>query len=124
MSSTIEINDDFMTLKSIKEQFNAKFPHLKIEFFETKHNKGEASAKELMYDDAFRIKDIRKEGAMLPISIHGNLKTSTLEKLFEEELGVFIQVYKKSNNVWIQTTATDDWTLSQQESDMLEEDSE
>jgi len=124
MGSTIEINDDFMTLKSIKEQFNAKFPHLKIEFFETKHDEGEASAKELMYDDAFRIKDIRKEGAMIPISIHGNLKTSTLEKLFEEELGVFIQVYKKSKNVWIQTTATDDWTLSQQEKDMLEEEIE
>jgi hypothetical protein len=119
MSSTIDVNNDFMTLKSIKEQFSQKFPHLKIEFFETRHNKCEASPKELMYDDAFRIKDIRKEGAMIPISIHGNLKTSTLEKLFEDELGIFVQVYKKSNNVWIQTTSTDDWTLSQQESDTL-----
>ncbi len=118
MSSTIEINDDFMTLKSIKDQFSAKYPHLKIEFFDIKHAVGEASPKELVYDEAFRIKDIRKEGAMIPVSIHGNLKTSTLEKIFEEELGIFIQVYKKSNNVWIQTTATDDWTLSQQESDM------
>lgn len=121
MSTSIEINDDFMTLKSIKDQFNSKFPHLKIEFFESKHNKGEATSKEFMYDDAFRIKDIRKEGAMIPVSIHGNLKTSTLEKLFEEELGVFIQVYKKSNGVWIQTTATDDWTLSQQEKEVAEE---
>lgn len=120
MSTTIEINDDFMTLKSIKDQFNAKFPHLKIEFFEMKHIKGEASAKEFMYDDAFRIKDIRKEGAMIPVSIHGNLKTSTLEKLFEEELGVFIQVYKKSNGVWIQTTTTDEWTLSEQEKEVAE----
>lgn len=124
MGSTIEINDDFMTLKSIKDQFNQKFPHLKIEFFEVKHGKGEGSSKELMYDDAFRIKDIRKEGAMMPIGIHGNLKTSTLEKIFEDELGVYIQVYKKSNNVWIQTTATDDWTLSQQESDMLKDEDE
>ncbi|MEX2483069.1 MAG: hypothetical protein WED10_00820 [Brumimicrobium sp.] len=115
MNSTIEINDDFMTLKSIKEQFNNKFPHLKIEFFKSKHGKGEGSPKNLMYDDVFRIKDIRKEGGMLPVSIHGNLKTSTLEKKFEEELGIFIQVYRKSGNVWLQTTATDDWTLSEQE---------
>lgn len=120
MSSTIEINDDFMTLKTIKEQFSSKYPHLKIEFFETKHAEGEASPKKFVYDDAFRIKDIRKEGAMIPISIHGNLKTSTLEKMFEEELGLYIQVYKKSNGTWIQTTATDDWTLSQQELDMKE----
>lgn len=119
MSTTIEINDDFMTLKSIKDQFTAKFPHLKIEFFETKHAKGEASDKDQMYDDAFRIKDIRKEGAMIPISIHGNLKTATIEKLFEEELGVYIQVYKKSKGVWIQTTATDDWTLSKQEEEVV-----
>lgn len=124
MSLTIDVNDDFMTLKSIKDQFNEKFPHLKLEFFEAKHNKGEATAKEFMYDDAFRIKDIRKEGAMIPISIHGNLKTSSLEKLFEDELGIFVQVYKKSNNVWIQTTSTDDWTLSQQESDMISEEAE
>jgi hypothetical protein len=121
MSTTIEINDDYMTLKSIKQQFNEKYPHLKIEFFKTKHSKGEASAEGLMYDDVFRLKDIRKEGAMIPVSIHGNLKTATLEKIFEEELGVFIQVYKKSKNVWIQTTATDNWTLSQQETDMLGE---
>jgi hypothetical protein len=108
MSSTIEINDDFMTLKSIKDQFNTKYPHLKIEFFETKH----------VVRDTFIIKGIRKEGAMIPVSIHGNLKTCTLEKTFEQELGIFIQVYKKSNNVWIKTTATDDWTLSQQELDM------
>ncbi|PHR46739.1 MAG: hypothetical protein COA32_09665 [Fluviicola sp.] len=119
MSSTIEINDDFMTLESIKNQFNKKYPHLKIEFFETKYTKGEASPKELVYDGAFRIKDIRKEGAMVPISIHENLKTSTLEKLFEEELGLHIQVYKKSNNTWVQIMATDNWTLSQQETDML-----
>jgi hypothetical protein len=115
MNSTIEINDDFMTLKTIKKEFSSKYPHLKIEFFETKHAEGEASLKEFVYDDAFRIKDIRKEGAMMPISIHGNLKTSTLEKMFEEELGLHVQVYKKSNGAWIQTTATDDWTLSEQE---------
>lgn len=118
MASTIEINDDYMTLKSIKSQFNAKYPHLKIEFFEKKHAEGEASPASLVYDDSNRIKDVRKEGAMTPISIHGNLKTNTLEKMFEEELGLFIQVYKKSNNTWIQTTATDNWTLSQQETDV------
>ena len=104
-----------MTLKDIKDQFNNKFPNLKIEFFEKHHDVGQASPKSAIYDDAFRLKDIRKEGSMKPISIHGNTKTSNLEKHFEEEFGVSIQVYKKRGKTWIQSTSTDDWTLAQQE---------
>lgn len=115
MSTAIEIDNDFMTLRDIKEQFNNKFPNLKIEFFEQTHEVGEGSPKQAIYDDAFRLKDIRKEGSMEPISIHGNTKTSTLEKHFEEEYGVSVQVYKKRGKTWIQSTSTDDWTLSEQE---------
>lgn len=115
MSTSIDIDNDFMTLKEIKEQFNNKFPNLKIEFFEIPHEVGKASPKGAIYDDAFRLKDIRKEGSMEPISIHGNTKTSTLEKHFEEQYGMSVQVYKKRGKTWIQSTSTDDWTLAQQE---------
>ena len=121
MSLTIDVNDEYMTLKTIKDQFSQKFSHLKLEFFKTKPLKGESTNKEYMYDEAFRIKDIRKKAAMTPLCNHGRLKISTLEKLFEEKLGIFVQVYKMSSNVWIQTTTTDDWTLSEQESDMFGE---
>ena len=115
MQNNIKIESDFMTLKEIKEQFNKKFPNLKIEFFEKEHGVGEASPKQAIFDDSFRLKDVRKEGSMKPISIHGNTKTSSLENHFEEEYGVHVQVYKKRGKTWIQTTSTDDWTLSQQE---------
>lgn len=115
MSNSIDLDNDYMTLKEIKEQFNTKFPNLKLEFFEKHHDVGQASPKTAIYDDAFRLKDIRSEGAMSPISIHGNTKTSTLEKHFEEEFGISIQVYKKHGKTWIQSTSTDDWTLAQQE---------
>mgnify|MGYP001103356719 CR=1 FL=1 len=115
MQNNIKIESDFMTLKEIKEQFNRKFPNLKIEFFKKEHGVGEASQKKAIFDDSFRLKDVRKEGSMKPISIHGNTKTSSLENHFEEEYGVHVQVYKKRGKTWIQTTSTDDWTLSQQE---------
>jgi hypothetical protein len=115
MQNNIDIDSDFITLKEIKEQFNRKFPNLKIEFFEHEHEVGEASPKQAIFDDSFRLKDVRKEGSMKPISIHGNTKTSSLENHFEEEYGMHVQVYKKRGKTWIQTTSTDDWTLSQQE---------
>ena len=36
-------------------------------------------------------------------------------KSIEEEFGIHVQVLRKSGRVWLQTTATDDWTLAEQE---------
>jgi hypothetical protein len=115
MSNTLEVNNDLVPLKTIKSAFNEKFPHLRIEFFSTGHKEGQGSSQQAIYDDHLRLADIRKEGMMGEISIHGNLKTSSLEKMFQDQVGVAVQVYRKSGNVWLQTTATDDWTLSEQE---------
>ncbi len=115
MSSTIEIDNEFMTLKDIKDQFSKKFPNLKIEFFQKHHDSGEGTPETAIYDDSLELKDIRNEGSLNPISIHGNTKTSSLEEHFENEYGVNVQVYKKRGKTWIQTTSTDDWTLSEQE---------
>jgi hypothetical protein len=120
MSNTLEINDDFTPLKVIKSAFNEKFPHLRIEFFSAGHQEGQGTPQQAIYDENLRLVDIRKEGMMGEISIHGNLKTSSLEKLFQEQGGVAVQVYRKSGNVWLQTTATDDWTLSEQEKEAAE----
>ncbi|MGM0477867.1 MAG: hypothetical protein ACQERC_01500 [Bacteroidota bacterium] len=115
MEKTIHIDDDFMTLQEIKDQFSARFPHLKIEFFERAHRSGEGSTEKHKIDPAFRLRDIRKEGIIDTISVHGNLKTRTLESQFAELYGAHVQVYKKQGDTWIQTTATDDWTLAEQE---------
>jgi hypothetical protein len=117
MSTTIELKDEMTQLKSIKAEFSSKFPHLKIEFFDKRHEEGQASPSYAIYDEHLTLNEIRKEGRVGEISIHGNLKTSSLEKLFEEEYGIHVQVLRKSGRVWLQTTATDDWTLSEQEAE-------
>jgi hypothetical protein len=38
-----------------------------------------------------------------------------LERLFEEEYGLHVQVFRKSGTVWLETTVSDDLTLEQQE---------
>jgi hypothetical protein len=37
-----------------------------------------------------------------------------LETLFQNRLGLYIQVFRKSGKVWLETTATDDWSLFKQ----------
>ena len=118
---TLHISDD-IKLKELKAAFNKKFPHLKIEFFSEEHDEGEASTYKSMYDDELYLKDIRKNNTEGDLSINGHTKTSTFESNFKEKFGVNVQVWRKSGNMWLQTTTTDDWTLAQQEQKGVEYD--
>lgn len=111
---TIHISDT-KTLKEIKSEFNAHFPHLKIEFYSTDHEEGEGSMKTAMYDEALTLNSIRKTDTEGDLSINGHQKTSTFEENFFTHFGVSVQVFRKSGKIWLQTTATDEWTLSEQE---------
>lgn len=111
---TVVIKDD-KTLKEIKADFNAHFPHLKIEFFSTKHSTDEGSPKAAIYDENLLLSKIREKHAEGELSIDGHLKTASFEQNFSTTFGVNVQVYRKSGNVWLQTVTTDDWTLAEQE---------
>jgi hypothetical protein len=37
-----------------------------------------------------------------------------LEKVFQDNLGLYVQVFRKSGKVWLETTATDNWSLFKQ----------
>lgn len=106
---------DNKQLKEIKAAFNAKFPHLKIEFFAEDHSTGEASSYKSMFDDELYMKDIRTVQAEGELSINGHIKTGSLENSFKEHFGVNVQVWRRAGNIWLQTTTTDAWTLSEQE---------
>lgn len=118
---TLKITDD-KKLKDIKNEFNAKFPHLKIEFYSEEHDTGSASSHKAMYDDNLTLKEIRTKHVEGELSIAGNQKTSTLEQNFHDHFGVNVQVFRNSGNLWLQTTRTDDWTLAQQEEKGMEYD--
>lgn len=60
------------------------------------------------------IGEVRNKHNSGEVSIHGNQKVSTLESNFHDTFGLNVQVFRKSANLWLQTTVTDEWTLSQQ----------
>ncbi|TVQ49878.1 MAG: hypothetical protein EA362_03695 [Saprospirales bacterium] len=101
-------------IADIQREFSEKFPKLKIEFYKKPHETGEGSKDELKHDPNSTIGEIRKKGSEGDLSIHGNLKVETLEANFQEQFGLNAQVFRKSGNIWLQTTKTDDWTLSEQ----------
>lgn len=102
------------TIDSLKGDFNEVYPFLKIEFFKQATIKGKGNSKKNMYPHNEKINSIRRNPSTGKISLSGNLTVNELENIFENKLGLHAQVFRKSGNVWLETTSTDDWTLEQQ----------
>jgi hypothetical protein len=103
-----------MTVQDLKKQFHGFFPYLKIEFFETPYKVATGSNKASMIDNKESI------GAMLKSKDGGNIELDSLttvvsfEQLINDSFGLHVQVFRKSGELYIETTKTDDWTLGQQ----------
>ncbi|MBK9270429.1 MAG: hypothetical protein IPM48_02440 [Saprospiraceae bacterium] len=112
----IIIKDD-LSIAEIQKQFSEIFPYLKIEFFTKPHKKFTGSKRENMIPANTTIADcrtIQSEGAL---TFGEETKVAQLEKDMMDKFGLYVQVFRRSGNVWIETTVTDDWTLGKQNSE-------
>ncbi len=106
--------DDSLQLSSVKAELNSYFPYLKIEFFKAPHKIGEGSAKTLLYSDTRFIKDCRIRHTNGIYEFTDETTVSSFEEQLLHEYGLSIQVFRRHGNVWLETSATDGWTLKQQ----------
>ncbi len=101
------------SLRTLQLEFNNRFPYLKIEFFKQAVQGGRNKHQQPINLDRclyeFQITDNSFE-----IEITDNLTVSELESLIRKEYGISILVFRKSGSIWLETTATDGWTLGSQ----------
>ncbi len=109
----MKISDE-KTLLELQEEFNGKFPYLKIEFYKKAHGVNESSRKKDQLDLSKTIGEVRTIHIEGDLSTDGHQKVSTLERHFLDNYGLSAQVFRKSGNIWLQTSATDNWTLADQ----------
>jgi hypothetical protein len=110
----ILISDQKM-VRTIQKQFNNEFPHLKLEFFSKKHPMGEISDESDLIDHDKTLGEFRIEHEVGKIEITPEMTVNELEQSFQKVFGLSVQVFRLSENAWIQTTATDRWTLAKEE---------
>lgn len=110
------------TLKEISQAFNKKFPYLKLAFYAHTHKPGEGSPKTDQLDSKLTIAEAGTFDHDEHFSINGHLKVKNFERTFQEHFGIGVQVMRKSGPLWLQCTATDEWTLAK-ENKVGEEDS-
>jgi hypothetical protein len=110
MKLTIEITDNF---EKTQQQFSSFFNLLKIQFYDANHRAGEGTDKshELPLNSEWSSYLTKN----CSIDLSENMKVSEFEKLFSETTGVGVQVFRKSNTAWLQTIATDSWSLKEQQ---------
>lgn len=105
---------DSKTIREVKNEFHDKFPWLKIEFYSKGHETGQGSPESAHLNDDLSIGEVRSVHGEGELSIHGNLKVASLEEAFRDDYGLHVQVFRRSGELWLQTTSTDEWTLAEQ----------
>jgi|1048.fasta_scaffold03096_4 hypothetical protein len=105
------------TLSDIKSAFSQAWPHLKLVFFTKAHEAHAGSNAKFMIDnDTLTLQEVApKVKGTQGLYIEQETPVWQLERLFEEEYGIHVQVFRKSGSVWLETTVSDDLTLEQQE---------
>jgi hypothetical protein len=110
MELSIKGND---SIKKVKEDFHAKFPNLKIEFFYHGHFEGEGSPAADMVKGDVTVNELQSHTSDGNITYSGSMKIGDLESVVKEKFGLNIQVFRKASRVWLETMNSDNWTLDE-----------
>ena len=113
MNILVEISDK-KRLIDLQEEFNRQFPFLQLEFYSKPHAEGQASSENDLLKNDLLVGDVREMHNSGHFNIDGNMKVGDFENLFYQLFGLNVQVFRKSYGKWLQTWATDIWSLNEQ----------
>ena len=105
---------DSQTIKDIQKEFTSHFPGLKIEFYERSHGSYKASPKSALIPNEVIIGNIRSIHNEGDIELLPELTVNQVESQMKKIYGLNVQVFRKSKDLWLQTSTTDDWSLEKQ----------
>lgn len=111
---TIKI-DDQQLIGEIQKKFSETFPFLRLAFFRPIPNLNFLA----LYDEiplTERLGKFLKAGKKGKFTISHLDKVSAVEQKFRDLFKLEVQVMRRSGNKWLMTSATDDYTLKQQNS--------
>ncbi|WP_127127450.1 hypothetical protein [Pseudoflavitalea rhizosphaerae] len=101
------------TIWELQNKFSDYFPFLKIEFF--KGGPVMSEIPEQLLHPSVRVSKATqgkfKTGAL---TFSPRTTVAELEESFEKTFNLKVQVFRRSGELWLETTATDNWTLDQQ----------
>lgn len=103
-----------LSVQNIKEQFNGQFPYLNIEFYNYEHEKHEGSSIDAQINQDTLLSVINPNLDDSIEEINPEMTVAEFETMMREKFNFNVQVFRKSNDIWLQTSSTDSWTLDKQ----------
>ena len=101
-------------IRDVQKKFTEVYPFLKVEFYKEPYSEMKVSViKDRISPDKI-ISEQCKFFKAECIDINKHHTVADLEKEFYEKFGIAMQVSRKSGNIWIETSKTDDRTLKSQ----------
>lgn len=114
------IINDGRKIADLQKEFNEVYPFLKIEFFTVAHNKNQLSSLKDMLPKERLLGSFRKNHNAGTMVLEASKTVFEIEEEFEKKFGLNVQVFRKSGSLWIETSLTDKWSLSLQNSEGYE----
>ena len=103
------------TIGDLQTDFATAFPGLKLKFFSKPHEAHKGShAKFLIPDVHTTLGSIAPDIKSGHVNIELDMPVWQLERLLEQECQLHTQVFRKSGNVYLETSVSDDMTIEQQ----------
>lgn len=101
-------------IKNIQNEFNSLYPFLRIDFLKDYFANRKTTQKSQKLNPEEFINPADKTLKDYDINVSGNRTVAQVKEDFKVFFLLAIEVFRKSGNVWIETSLTDDWTLEQQ----------
>jgi hypothetical protein len=110
----LEINGERL-ISDIQQDFGAVYPFLKIEFFRNGKIRRDRYPVNKLIPATQPVKNAwhyKQEKGQLTLS--DGMTVTDFENALMDQFGLSAQVFRRSGNIWLETTITDSWTLKQQ----------
>lgn len=101
-------------ISELQQAFNDVYPFLKIELFARKHNFQQASAAQGRLPGHLSLQEVSPHLSDGEVELPETMRVQELEGIFIDRFGLYLQVFRKSGNLWLETTMTASWTLKLQ----------
>lgn len=100
------------TVAIVQGRFQTRYPMLQIQFYRVAHDHFSGSQQKDQVAPSTLLNTLNPELADTEVVLQDGMTVDTLETYFEEKLDLHVQVFRKSGEHWMQTSATDHWTLA------------
>ncbi len=112
---TLDITSE-RSMGSLQTEFSEAFPGLKLAFFSKPHREFKGSAaKFLLQDREVPLSQLSSKLQAGELELGPETVVMDLEQEFEKKFGLHVQVFRKSGNIWLETSVTDNLTLAEQQ---------